>query len=207
MTTTEVNTNSMDYEYTDYQSWDGSQASGEPEYLLVTDNGNKSNPSIPGRAPRLPDHMLSADDLMRRNRRRARNREAANRQRDRRQAKVKTLEVEISALKTDGEQLREENSSLKAEIEQLKFQLQLKNTGNQQPVGQPMVAMSAQQPFATLSQPVMVNTMEQLTPTAFFVQTPVFATATNMATQQHFQFPGNKIERLSSSSLDYLKAL
>ena len=50
----------MDYEY---QSWDGnsSQASGEPEYLLVEaasssdyvpDNGNKAKPSVPGRAPR-----------------------------------------------------------------------------------------------------------------------------------------------------------
>merc|ERR1712018_767107 len=182
----------MDYEY---QSWDGnsSQASGEPEYLLVEaasndyvpDNANKANPSVPGRAPRLPDHMLSPEDLARRNRRRARNREAANRQRDRRNAKV---------------------DKLQKEIEQLKFQLQLKCT-QQQP--QHMVAV--QQPVGmTGNQPVPVNTMEQgqLTPTAFFVGTPVFTTATNMAQSQHFQFPtGNKVERLSSSSLEYLKVL
>ena len=202
----------MDYEY---QSWDGSsQASGEPEYLLVEaasssdyvpDNGNKANPSVPGRAPRLPDHMLSPEELARRNRRRARNREAANRQRDRRNAKVDKLQNEIDHLKSDGTKLREENSNLKAEIEQLKFQLQLKQTQSQPQ----MVAM--QQPFNFAgNQPVLVNTMEpgQLTPTAFFVGTPVFTTATNMAQSQHFQFPaGYKVERLSSSSLEYLKVL
>jgi len=206
----------MDYEYTEYQSWDGnsSQASGEPEYLLVEaansdyvpDNGNKANPSVPGRAPRLPDNLLSPEELARRNRRRARNREAANRQRDRRNAKVDKLQKEIDHLKSDGNNLRDENVSLKAEIEQLKFQLQLKCT-QQQP--QHMVAV--QQPVGfSGNQPVLVNTMEpgQLTPTAFFVGTPVFTTATNMAQSQHFQFPaGNKVERLSSSSLDYLKVL
>jgi len=201
----------MDYEY---QSWDGSQASGEPEYLLVEaasssdyvpDNGNKANPSVPGRAPRLPDHMLSPEDLARRNRRRARNREAANRQRDRRNAKVDKLQNEIDHLKSDGTKLREENSNLKAEIEQLKFQLQLKQTQSQPQ----MVAVQQPVNFAG-NQPVLVNTMEpgQLTPTAFFVGTPVFTTATNMAQSQHFQFPaGNKVERLSSSSLEYLKVL
>merc|ERR1711937_622234 len=204
-----------DYEYTEYQSWDGksSQASGEPEYLLVEaansdyvpDNGNKANPSVPGRAPRLPDHMLSPEDLARRNRRRARNREAANRQRDRRNAKVDKLQNEIDHLKSDGTKLREENSNLKAEIEQLKFQFQLKQTQSQPQ----MVAVQQPVNFAG-NQPVLVNTMEpgQLTPTAFFVGTPVFTTATNMAQSQHFQFPaGNKVERLSSSSLDYLKVL
>ena len=204
----------MDYEY---QSWDGSsQASGEPEYLLVEaaasdyvpDNGNKANPSVPGRAPRLPDHMLSPEELARRNRRRARNREAANRQRDRRNAKVDKLQNEINQMKSDGTKLREENANLKAEIEQLKFQLQLKQTSI--PQSQPqMVAMQQPVGFAG-NQPVLVNTMEpgQLTPTAFFVGTPVFTTATNMAQSQHFQFPaGNKVERLSSSSLEYLKVL
>ena len=152
--------------------------------------------------------MLSPEDLARRNRRRARNREAANRQRDRRNAKVDKLQNEIDHLKSDGTKLREENSNLKAEIEQLKFQLQLKQTSMSQSQPQ-MVAVQQPVNFAG-NQPVLVNTMEpgQLTPTAFFVGTPVFTTATNMAQSQHFQFPaGNKVERLSSSSLEYLKVL
>merc|ERR1712131_438833 len=122
----------MEYEYNDYQSWDGSsQASGEQQDFLyvesiksdyIPDNANKANPSVPGRAPRLADHLLNPEDLARRNRRRARNREAANRQRDRRLAKVAKLQSEIDHLKLDGTKLREENSNLKAEIEQLKFQ-------------------------------------------------------------------------------------
>merc|ERR1712055_1059005 len=197
----------MEYEYNDYQSWDGSsQASGEQDYLYVDsiksdyipDNANKASPSVPGRAPRLADHFLNPEELARRNRRRARNREAANRQRDRRLAKVAQLEGEISHLKSDSTKLKTENDSLKAEIEQLKFQLQLKNTQTQS------------QQLVSMQQPVLLNTFEQgqLTPTAFLVQTPVFKTATNLAQSQHFQFPaGNKIERLSSSSLEYLRVL
>merc|ERR1711970_672921 len=197
----------MEYEYNDYQSLDGSsQASGEQDYLYVDsiksdyipDNANKASPSVPGRAPRLADHFLNPEELARRNRRRARNREAANRQRDRRLAKVAQLEGEISHLKSDSTKLKTENDSLKAEIEQLKFQLQLKNTQTQS------------QQLVSMQQPVLLNTFEpgQLTPTAFLVQTPVFKTATNLAQSQHFQFPaGNKIERLSSSSLEYLRVL
>ena len=130
----------MEYEYNDYQSWDGSsQASGEQQDFLyvesiqsdyIPDNANKANPSVPGRAPRLADHLLNPEELARRNRRRARNREAANRQRDRRLAKVAKLEAEISHLKTDSSTLKNQNDQLKAEIEKLKFQLQLQN--NQQ---------------------------------------------------------------------------
>merc|ERR1711953_1627403 len=118
----------MEYEYNDYQSWDGSsQASGEQDFLYVEsiksdyipDNANKANPSVPGRAPRLADHLLNPEELSRRNRRHARNREAANRQRDRRLAKVAKLEVEINHLKTDSSTLKNENDQLKAEIEKL----------------------------------------------------------------------------------------
>merc|ERR1719175_572185 len=208
----------MEYEFNDYQSWDGSsQASGEQDFLYVEsiksdyipDNANKANPSVPGRAPRLADHLLNPEELARRNRRRARNREAANRQRDRRNAKVDKLQNEIDQMKSDGTKLREENVNLKAEIEQLKFQLQLKQTQSIQQSQPQMVAVQQPVGFAG-NQPVLVNTMEpgQITPTAFFVGTPVFTTATNMAQSQHFQFPaGNKVERLSSSSLEYLKVL
>merc|ERR1712136_180335 len=204
------NRDTMEYEYNDYQSWDGSsQASGEQDFLYVEsiksdyipDNANKANPSVPGRAPRLADHLLNPEELARRNRRRARNREAANRQRDRRLAKVAKLEAEISHLKTDSSTLKNQNDQLKAEIEKLKFQLQLQN--NQQANQQPMIPV-------TQSGAVLMNPFEcgQLTPTAFLVQTPVYKTATNLANSQHFQFPaGNKLQRLSSNSLEYLRVL
>merc|ERR1712184_31590 len=48
----------------------------------------KMNASIPGKAPRKADSELSPEELIRRNRRRMRNREAATRQRDRRINKV-----------------------------------------------------------------------------------------------------------------------
>ena len=199
----------MEYEYNDYQSWDGSsQASGEQQDFLyvesiqsdyIPDNANKANPSVPGRAPRLADHLLNPEELARRNRRRARNREAANRQRDRRLAKVAKLEAEISHLKTDSSTLKNQNDQLKAEIEKLKFQLQLQN--NQQANQQPMIPVT--QPGA-----VLMNPFECVTPTAFLVQTPVYKTATNLANSQHFQFPaGNKLQRLSSNSLEYLRVL
>merc|ERR1712131_243308 len=199
------NRDTIEYEYNDYQSWDGSsQASGEQDFLYVEsiksdyipDNANKANPSVPGRAPRLADHLLNPEE-------RARNREAANRQRDRRLAKVAKLEAEISHLKTDSSTLKNQNEQLKAEIEKLKFQLQLQNSQstNQQPAGGSLIP---------INQPVLMNSFEcgQLTPTAFLVQTPVYKTATNLANSQHFQFPaGNKMQRLSSNSLEYLRVL
>merc|ERR1712156_514750 len=61
--------------------------------------------SRPGRAPKISDDQLTATELERRNRRRARNREAAARQRNRRMAKVDQLENEVK-------QLTESNQSL-----------------------------------------------------------------------------------------------
>merc|ERR1712168_1646971 len=169
----------VEYEYNDYQSLDGSsQASGEQDFLYVEsiksdyipDNANKANPSVPGRAPRLADHLLNPEELARRNRRRARKREAANRQRDRRLAKVAKLEVEINHLKTDSSTLKNENDQLKAEIEKLKFQLQLQcNQTQKQPVGASMIPIN--QPGTVLMNPFECG---QLTPTAFLVHTPVY---------------------------------
>merc|ERR1712184_201030 len=85
----------------------------------------KMNASIPGKAPRKADSELSPEELIRRNRRRMRNREAATRQRDRRINKVAGLEQEISELREQGNGLKTENEKLKEEIEQLRFQLKI----------------------------------------------------------------------------------
>merc|ERR1711953_1485492 len=72
----------------------------------------KENPSIPGKAPARADHELSETELDRRNRRRARNREAATRQRQKREARVQMLEAEIEKLKSDRGDLSKQNIKL-----------------------------------------------------------------------------------------------
>merc|ERR1712061_221075 len=76
----------------------------------------KSNPSLPGRAPKRPDSQLTTQELEKRNRRRQCNREAAERQRDRRIRKVQNLEDQVAGLKTEKEKLTEENDNLKEEL-------------------------------------------------------------------------------------------
>jgi len=81
--------------------------------------------SRPGRKPRQADEELSHQELERRNRRRARNREAAQRQRERRLNKVDNLEREVNTLTSENSNLLSENEQLKKELENLKFQLQM----------------------------------------------------------------------------------
>jgi len=82
--------------------------------------------SRPGRKPRQADEELSHTELERRNRRRARNREAAQRQRERRLNKVDNLEREVNCLTSENSNLLSENEQLKKELENLKFQLTIK---------------------------------------------------------------------------------
>jgi len=86
----------------------------------------------PGRAPKVPDASLTPTELDRRNRRRARNREAAARQRDRRVKKVEALESEVAELSKDKQQLVAENEQLKRELDELKFKLDLEAKQQQQ---------------------------------------------------------------------------
>jgi len=95
----------------------------------------KNEESKPGPKAKVPDSMLSKEELARRIQRRARNREAANRQRDKR-VKVQTdLENQVQNLLEENSGLKKENSSMKNELEMLRKQLQ---AANQQPVIQPM---------------------------------------------------------------------
>merc|ERR1712184_4175 len=143
----------------------------------------KMNASIPGKAPRKADSELTPEELARRNRRRMRNREAANRQRDRRVNKVAGLENEIKELREQGNGLKSENEKLKEEIEQLRFQLKI----NAQ-------AQVKTQPPAS---PFFIQQQTPMTP--ILVQTPLFQAATEMAHQNQFQFPP-QLQRLGSNS-------
>jgi len=90
--------------------------------------------SRPGRAPKISDDKLSATELERRNRRRARNREAAARQRNRRIAKVDQLESQVKELTEKNTDLTSENERLRAELDQLRFKLKVQPPRAPQPV-------------------------------------------------------------------------
>lgn len=90
--------------------------------------------SRPGRAPKVADNQLSEVELERRNRRRARNREAAARQRNRRIEKVDKLESEVAELRLEQSALKQENEELKAEIESLRFRMQMPKKTRPAPV-------------------------------------------------------------------------
>merc|ERR1719356_1732653 len=97
-------------DYADNVSYSGSEHS----YIEMVPSCNKANPSLPGRAPKRPDSDLTPAELDRRNKRRARNREAAERQRQRRQHKVLQLEEEIELVKF---QLRVLEGSQRAQMQ------------------------------------------------------------------------------------------
>lgn len=90
--------------------------------------------SRPGRAPKVADNQLTEVELERRNRRRARNREAAARQRNRRIEKVDKLESEVAELRLEKSALIQENEQLKAEIESLRFKMQMPQRTRPAPV-------------------------------------------------------------------------
>jgi hypothetical protein len=98
--------------------------------------------SRPGRKPRQADEELSHTELERRNRRRARNREAAQRQRERRLNKVDNLEREVNCLTSENSNLLSENEQLKKELENLKFQLTLQMKSKPQP--KPLAVLNTQ---------------------------------------------------------------
>merc|ERR1712025_243158 len=155
----------------------------------------KSNPSLPGRAPKRPDSQLTMHELEKRNRRRQCNREAAERQRDRRLKKVQNLEDLVAGVKTEKEKLTEENDNLK-ELKKLKFKLKMAN-GSPTQVSQPMQIVQPVQYVQTMPQTMVVP----LTPTNLVFADSNSEMFTNA--NQTFQFP-TKLERLSSGGMENL---
>ena len=74
----------------------------------------------PGRTPKKRDHEVSQDELKRRNRRREQNKQAAQRQREKRNNIVRGLEEKVKQLKSDKQTLLTENQRLKVELETLR---------------------------------------------------------------------------------------
>lgn len=109
----------------------------EPKQSSVIPRNNKSGKirkvptaapaaSRPGRKAKTPDEALNQIELERRNRRRARNREAAQRQRERRMEKVESLENEVANLTNENEELISQNEKLRQQAKNLRFKLDMK---------------------------------------------------------------------------------
>lgn len=208
-------------DYADNVSYSGSEHSAYID-VLPAPSSNKANPSLPGRAPKRPDSDLNPAELERRNKRRARNREAAERQRQRRQHKVVQLEEEVTALKTEKNELKEQNKKLQEEIERVRFQLKVLEGSQRQMQQQHQYH---QQPMTTMASsltPTLISnhsgqifmadaTATPVTPV--FVSTPVFAAATQAINSSQFQFPpaaapgAAKTERTGSSGSNGLETL
>merc|ERR1711970_577559 len=202
-------------DYADNVSYSGSEHSAYID-VLPAPTSNKANPSLPGRAPKRPDSDLTPAELDRRNKRRARNREAAERQRQRRQHKVLQLEEEVKDLKSEKDALKEKNKKLQEEIERVKFQLKVLE-------GSQRAQMQYQQPICTTAPmtPTLISSHSgqmfladmgaPVTP-VFTVGTPVFAAATQALNSNQFQFPptttaSGKVERHSSNGSNGLETL
>lgn len=110
----------------------------------------KTEQSKPGPKAKVADADLSKDELARRIQRRARNREAANRQRDKRVQIVTELENKVHCLEEENSGLKKENLSLKSEMNKLRQQLE----------SQSQVHSSQGQLGLRLNQPTKVNSAQ-----------------------------------------------
>lgn len=79
----------------------------------------------PGKKAKIPDCHLTEKQLISRNKRRARNREAAQRQRDRRLQKNELVEQKIEELETINKNWEEKYKILEEKYQKLEFQLTL----------------------------------------------------------------------------------
>merc|ERR1712131_203352 len=79
----------------------------------------------PGKKAKAPDSLLTDKQLISRNKRRARNREAAQRQRDRRLQKSALLEEKIEKLESENKKWEEKYRILEERYQKLEFQLSM----------------------------------------------------------------------------------
>jgi len=189
------------------------EVKSEPKQSNVIPRNNKSGKirkvptaapaaSRPGRKAKTPDEALNQIELERRNRRRARNREAAQRQRERRMEKVEMLESEVANLSNENDEIKSQNEKLRQQAKNLRFKLEMKmkQTYKTKPKTLP-IRLEPVTPVI-LGAPVCNIPDELFTPGGSFVlSTP--------RTEKLFQFPDNfnektMIEEVQSSSTENL---
>merc|ERR1711962_296675 len=79
----------------------------------------------PGKKAKVPDSQLTEKQLLSRNKRRARNREAAQRQRDRRLQKSALFEEKIEKLELENKKWEEKYRILEEKFQKVEFQLKM----------------------------------------------------------------------------------
>merc|ERR1712141_539041 len=84
----------------------------------------------PGKRPSIPDSALTETELIRKNRRRERNREAAARQRDKRNQKVNQFKDKITKAEDERDMWKNKYEELKAKYEKERFEWKV----NQNPI-------------------------------------------------------------------------
>merc|ERR1712139_156535 len=82
----------------------------------------------PGKRPSIPDSALTETELIRKNRRRERNREAAARQRDKRNQKVDQFKDKIAKAEDERDMWKNKYEELKAKYEKERFQWKITQT-------------------------------------------------------------------------------
>merc|ERR1712179_276866 len=82
----------------------------------------------PGKRPSIPDSALTETELIRKNRRRERNREAAARQRDKRNQKVDQFKDKIAKAENERDMWKNKYEELQAKYEKERFQWKITQT-------------------------------------------------------------------------------
>ena len=134
----------------------------------------------PGKKAKVPDSLLTDKQLISRNKRRARNREAAQRQRDRRLQKSALLEEKIEKLESENKKWEEKYRILEEKYQKLEFQLTLERK-NRPSNGAIKQANEKNSAFVTGYQPAKLVQINRRKPNNLKVTLPTAIQSTNFA--------------------------
>jgi len=153
----------------------------------------------PGKKAKVPDSLLTDKQLISRNKRRARNREAAQRQRDRRLQKSALLEEKIEKLESENKKWEEKYRILKDKYQKLEFQLTLERK-NRPSNGAIKQANEKNSAFMTGYQPAKLVQINRRKPKNLKVTLPTAIQSTNFAPMPSNATPVNVSKSTTESS-------
>merc|ERR1712046_222158 len=140
----------------------------------------------PGKKAKVPDSQLTDKQLISRNKRRARNREAAQRQRDRRLQKSALFEEKIEKLELENKNWEEKYRILEEKFQKVEFQLKMaqrkKFTGPIKKTNQKLEKLDQSEAFLTAYQPAKLVHIEKPKPKHLKLSIPAQSTMTSSTT-------------------------